>query len=221
MTKHQKTSKEMLIYGAAAYRLNDYQYIKKTTANEWRIPLAFRPSNTSLMLKLASSTDFTPTEEDIKLADDIHAHINGYLFMSISTYISEFKRQFLDALNQEFPISVDMWKFAYMPLQYYRDLHDEKVSDELAQSEYETIGKIGDMVEVTVNIISRKYIPAFELARYSAITTGNKAVKFSVRNQETMKSLGTKTARIRGKVKTFEKDENLTPITVLNYVRVV
>jgi len=204
----------MLIYGAAAFRLNGYKYIKVETKLGW-VPRPGTPiANLELARTLIKSPDFTPTEDDINLAKLTRAHINGYLFNMLGGKLPDFLDQLLKALCTEYPLRADLWKFAYMPEQYTRDTMDEKTSDGFATTDNEMLYKLGEIVELSIKVIG-----CTRYGQYSAITSTNAAVKFFLRSPETINvDNDSGMIKIKAKVKAFEKDKDGTPYTLLSRI---
>lgn len=210
----RRTSREMLIFGAAAYRLNGYKYIKSNAGIKRSKD---KLSNLELMRKLMNSTNFAPKEEDAKMAALIREHINGYIPKSVNGQISSFIDDLLKVLNQKYPLRSDEWKFAYMPEQYSLDISRGKVSEEIAEdkkTENTPLGKTGQKVRISIKIVDRP-----QYSQYSAITPTGVTVKFGVKNPKTITILDDSgECDIKANIKAFEKDDNGLPYVLLAQV---
>jgi len=211
----RRTSREMLIFGAAAYRLNGYKYIKSNTGIKRSKD---KLSNLELMRTLMDSTNFAPKEEDAKMAALIRDHINGYTPKSVNGQISSFIDDLLKVLNQKYPFRSDEWKFAYMPEQYSLEISSGKVSEESKEEKKETentpLGKTGQKVRLSITIVDRP-----QYSQYSAITPTGVTVKFGVKNPKTITILDDSgECNIKANIKALEKDDNGLPYVLLAQV---
>lgn len=184
-----------LVWSAActAYRINS-GYLKEP---EMIGDQVVRPSNREIVRR-ALSNDTLITDADRELAHQCRRYMAASVTMqALRTELSEWARITarvcdLDAIASNYDLSV----ITAMPQSYAKQLRKESVDARLVRCQG-TIGKIGDKVELAVEIVRNNYSAKFNTWFVSAVTTDNHAVFFAYR--EALNSDAHVT--IRGRVK--------------------
>jgi hypothetical protein len=114
----------------------------------------------------------------------------------------------LDTVTSMYDLSV----ITAMPQSYIKQLKRESVDARLARCEQDPLGKIGDKVQLAVEIIRNNYSAKFNTWFISAITDDNHAVFFAYREEMRLDTH----VKIRGTVK-----RHTDRATQLNRVKIV
>ena len=199
-----------LLWSAActAYRLNG-GYLKQP---EMIGDQVVRPTNREIV-KIALYDHSLITDADRALAKNCRQHMATAVTMqALKTELGEWARITarvcdLDTVDSLYDLSV----ITAMPQSYIKQLKKESVDARLARCQ-STVGKLGDKVELAVEIMRSNYSAKFNTWFVSAITDDNYAVFFAYRealNPETQ-------LKIRGTVK-----RHTDSATQLNRVKLV
>ena len=184
-----------LLWSAActAYRLNG-GYLKQP---EMIGDQVVRPTNREIV-KIALYDHSLITDADRALAKNCRQHMATAVTMqALKTELGEWARITarvcdLDTVDSLYDLSV----ITAMPHSYIKQLKKESVDARLARCQC-TVGKLGDKVELAVEIMRSNYSAKFNTWFVSAITNDNYAVYFAYRE-----SLDSDThVKIRGTVK--------------------
>ena len=199
-----------LVWSAActAYRLNG-GYLKQPEVIGDQV---VRPTNREIVRRALANPELI-TDADRELAKDCRRHMATAVTMqALRTELGEWARITarvceLDTVDSLYDFSV----ITAMPHSYVRQLKKESVDARLARCQG-TVGKLGDKVELAIEIIRNNYSAKFNTWFVSAITDDNRAVFFAYRealNPETH-------ATIRGTVK-----RHTDSATQLNRVKLI
>ena len=199
-----------LVWSAActAYRLNG-GYLKQPDVIGDQV---VRPTNREIVRRALANPELI-TDADRELAKDCRRHMATAVTMqALRTELGEWARITarvceLDTVDSLYDFSV----ITAMPHSYVRQLKKESVDARLARCQG-TVGKLGDKVELAIEIIRNNYSAKFNTWFVSAITDDNRAVFFAYRealNPETH-------ATIRGTVK-----RHTDSATQLNRVKLI
>jgi hypothetical protein len=169
-----------LVWSAAcvAYRLNNGYLKQPETIGDQVI----RPTNRELVRRVLTDTAMI-TDADQELAKNCRKHMAISVTMqALKTELSEWAKITakvceLDTVTSNYDLSV----ITAMPQSYIKQLKKESVDARLARCESVVIGKIGDKVELTVEIIRNNYSAKFNTWFISAITNNNCSVFFAYR----------------------------------------
>ena len=192
-----------------AYRLNN-GYLKQP---EMIGDQVIRPTNREIV-KIALYDHSLITDADRELAKNCRQHMATAVTMqALKTELGEWAKITakvcgLETINSNYDFSV----ITAMPQSYIKQLKKESVDARLARCESVVIGKIGDKVELAVEIIRNNYSAKFNTWFISAITNNNCSVFFAYRE-----AIDTDThVTIRGTVK-----RHADYATQLNRVKIV
>jgi hypothetical protein len=185
-----------LLWSAActAYRLNG-GYLKQPEVVGDQV---IRPTNREIVRQALDNTSLI-TDADRELAKNCRQHMATAVTMqALKTELGEWARITakvceLDTVDSMYDFSV----ITAMPHSYVKQLKKESVDARLARCESGVIGKLGDKVELDVEIVRNNYSAKFNTWFVSAITKDNFGIYFAYR--EEMKS--DTQATIRGTVK--------------------
>ena len=200
-----------LVWSAActAYRLNNgYLKVPDVIGDQ-----VIRPTNREIVNRALADTNLI-TDADRELAMNCRKHMATSVTMqALKTELGEWAKITakvcgLDTVNSMYDLSV----ITAMPQSYIKQLKKESVDARLARCESVVIGKIGDKVELAVEIIRNNYSAKFNTWFISAITNNNCSVFFAYRE-----AIDTDThVTIRGTVK-----RHADYATQLNRVKIV
>jgi hypothetical protein len=199
-----------LLWSAActAYRLNN-GYLKQPEVIGDQV---VRPTNRDIVNRALANTTLI-TEADRELARNCRKHMATAVTMqALKTELGEWARITakvcdLDTVDSIYDFSV----ITAMPYSYIRQLKKESVDARLARCQG-TLGKLGDKVNLAVEIVRNNYSAKFNTWFISAITKDNYAVFFAYRE-----NIPTEThVTIRGTVK-----RHTDSATQLNRVKLV
>ena len=168
-----------LLWSAActAYRLNG-GYLKQP---EMIGDQVVRPTNREIV-KIALYDHSLITDADRELAQNCRKHMAAAVTMqALKTELGEWARITakvcdLDTVDSIYHFSV----ITAMPHSYIKQLKKESVDSRLARCQG-TVGKIGDKIELTVEIVRNNYSAKFNTWFISGITGDNHAVFFAYR----------------------------------------
>lgn len=184
-----------LLWSAActAYRLNS-GYLKSPEVIGDQV---IRPTNREIVRRALDNPTLI-TDADRELAKNCRQHMATAVTMqALKTELGEWARITakvcdLDVVNSMYDFSV----ITAMPHSYVKQLKKESVDARLARCQ-SIVGKLGDKVELSVEIVRNNYSAKFNTWFVSAITEDNHAVFFAYRE-----NIPTEThVNIRGTVK--------------------
>ena len=199
-----------LVWSAActAYRLNNgYLKVPDVIGDQ-----VIRPTNREIV-KIALYDHSLITDADRDMAQQCRRYMATAVTMqALKTELGEWAKITakvcgLDTVNSLYDFSV----ITAMPHSYIKQLKKESVDARLARCQ-STVGKLGDKVELAVEIVRSNYSAKFNTWFVSAITDDNYAVYFAYRE-----ALDSDThVKIRGTVK-----RHTDSATQLNRVKIV
>ena len=168
-----------LVWSAActAYRLNG-GYLKQPEVIGDQV---VRPTNREIVRRALANPELI-TDVDRQLAQDCRKHMATAVTMqALKTELGEWARITakvcdLDTVDSLYDFSV----ITAMPQSYIKQLKKESVDARLARCQ-DTVGKLGDKVELAVEIVRNNYSAKFNTWFVSAITDDNRAVFFAYR----------------------------------------
>ena len=199
-----------LLWSAActAYRLNGGYLKQPETIGDQVV----RPTNREIVRRALTDTAMI-TDADRELAQNCRRYMATAVTMqALKTELGEWAKITakvceLDTVNSLYDFSV----ITAMPHSYIKQLKKESVDARLARCQ-SNIGKLGDKVELAVEIVRSNYSAKFNTWFVSAITDDNYAVYFAYRE-----ALDSDThVKIRGTVK-----RHTDSATQLNRVKIV
>ena len=199
-----------LVWSAActAYRLNS-GYLKQPDVIGDQV---VRPTNREIVRQVLANPELI-TDADRDMAQQCRKHMATAVTMqALKSELGEWARITarvceLDTVDSLYDFSV----ITAMPQSYIKQLKKESVDARLARCQG-AVGKLGDKVNLTVEVVRNNYSAKFNTWFVSAITDDNYAVYFAYRealNPETH-------ATIRGTVK-----RHTDSATQLNRVKIV
>ena len=168
-----------LVWSAActAYRLNG-GYLKQPEVIGDQV---VRPTNREIVRRALANPELI-TDADRELAKDCRRHMATAVTMqALRTELGEWARITarvceLDTVDSLYDFSV----ITAMPHSYVRQLKKESVDARLARCQG-TVGKLGDKIELAVEIVRNNYSAKFNTWFVSGITRDNRAVFFAYR----------------------------------------
>ena len=199
-----------LVWSAActAYRLNGGYLKQPETIGDQVV----RPTNREIVRRALTDTAMI-TDADRDIAQQCRRYMATAVTMqALKTELGEWARITakvcgLDTVNSLYDFSV----ITAMPHSYIKQLKKESVDASLARCQ-STVGKLGDKVELAVEIMRSNYSAKFNTWFVSGITDDNYAVYFAYRE-----ALDSDThVKIRGTVK-----RHTDSATQLNRVKIV
>jgi len=170
-----------LVWSAActAYRINGGYFKEPETSGDQVI----RPTNRAVA-RQALDNPALITDADRELARNCRRHMATAVTMqALRTELGEWARITarvcdLDTVNSMYDFSV----ITAMPHSYVKQLRKESVDARLARCQG-TIGKIGDKIELAVEIVRSNYSAKFNTWFISAITKDNYSIYFAYREE--------------------------------------
>lgn len=184
-----------LLWSAActAYRLNGGYLKQPETIGDQVV----RPTNREIVRRALTDTAMI-TDADRDMAQQCRRYMATAVTMqALRAELGEWARITAKVCNLDTVDSIyDFSVITAMPHSYVKQLKKESVDARLARCQ-STVGKLGDKIELTVEIIRNNYSAKFNTWFVSAITKDNYAVFFAYRE-----SIPTEThVTIRGTVK--------------------
>jgi hypothetical protein len=184
-----------IVWSAActAYRINGGYLKEPETVGDQLI----RPTNREIVRRALANPELI-TDADRSLAQQCRRHMATSVTMqALRTELGEWARITarvceLDTVDSMYDFSV----ITAMPHSYVKQLRKESVDARLARCQG-TIGKLGDKVELTVEIVRSNYSANFNTWFVSAITTDNYSIYFAYREEIKSETY----VKIRGTVK--------------------
>ena len=170
-----------LVWSAActAYRLNS-GYLKSPEVIGDQV---IRPTNREIVRQALANPELI-TDADRDMAQNCRRHMATSVTMqALRTELGEWARITakvcdLDTVDSMYDFSV----ITAMPHSYVKQLKKESVDARLARCQG-TVGKLGDKIELAVEIVRNNYSAKFNTWFVSAITTDNYAVYFAYREE--------------------------------------
>ena len=218
--EHVKTS-EVLAVASAAYRINNFEYIKDTrrfSTEENKTQF----SNKDIVKMYFGSyrpEDFVPftlKEQDYEAAEEIRKWMKRYVLLGLGD-LPSFKRDMVDAASQVATPLHKLGILAFIPEFVKRDKHETGLTKEI-RVEYRDsrhLGKEKDNVEGVIKILDGRYSDRWESYNYTAVMDGNLVSFMNKYKHET----GTM-KRIKAKVKALTENRLFgANETRLNYVK--
>jgi hypothetical protein len=168
-----------LLWSAActAYRLNN-GYLKQPDVIGDQV---IRPTNREIVRQTLANPELI-TDADRVMAQECRKHMATSVTMqALRSELGEWARITarvcdLDTVDSMYDFSV----ITAMPHSYVKQLKKESVDARLARCEG-TVGKVGDKIELTVEIVRNNYSAKFNTWFISGITGDNHAVFFAYR----------------------------------------
>ena len=170
-----------LLWSAActAYRLNS-GYVKSPEVIGDQV---IRPTNREIVRQALSNPELI-TDADRELAQNCRRHMATSVTMqALKTELGEWAK--ITAKVCELDVVDSMYDFSVitaMPHSYVKQLKKESVDARLARCQG-TVGKLGDKIELAVEIVRNNYSAKFNTWFVSAVTTDNYAVYFAYREE--------------------------------------
>ena len=168
-----------LVWSAActAYRLNS-GYLKSPEVIGDQV---VRPTNREIVSRALANPELI-TDADRDMAEHCRRHMATSVTMqALKTELGEWAR--ITARVCELDVVDSMYDFSVitaMPHSYVKQLKKESVDARLTRCQG-TMGKLGDKVELAVEIVRNNYSAKFNTWFVSAITSDNHAVFFAYR----------------------------------------
>jgi hypothetical protein len=168
-----------LLWSAActAYRINNGYFKQPDVVGDQVV----RPTNREIVRRALADPTLI-TDADREMAQQCRRHMaTAVTLQALKTELGEWARITakvcdLDTVDSLYDFSV----ITAMPQSYIKQLRKESVDARLARCQG-TIGKLGDKVELPVEIVRSNYSANFNTWFLSAITTDNHAVFFAYR----------------------------------------
>ena len=200
-----------LIWAAAcaAYRLNNgYAKVADMIGDQ-----VIRSANKDVVRQCIDDTTLI-TDADREQAEQCRRHMASSVTMrALKTELQEWDKVVARICGQdEVNTGYDLAVISAMPHSYANYLAKEAVSARLVRCEDDHVGKLGDKVELAIEIVQNNYSTKFDTWFVSGITLDNHAVFFAYR--ESLKS--NLVINIRGTVKRL-----VDRATQLNRVKIV
>jgi len=199
-----------LLWSAActAYRLNNGYLKQPETIGDQVV----RPTNREIVRRALTDTAMI-TDADRELAQNCRRYMATAVTMqALKAELGEWAKITakvcgLDTINSNYDFSV----ITAMPHSYIKQLRKESVDARLARCQG-TLGKLGDKIELAVEIVRNNYSAKFNTWFISAITKDNFGIYFAYREEIRPETHAT----IRGTVK-----RHTDSATQLNRVKLV
>jgi hypothetical protein len=170
-----------LLWSAActAYRLNS-GYLKSPEVIGDQV---IRPTNREIVRRALDNPELI-TDADRDMAQNCRRHMATSVTMqALKTELGEWAR--ITAKVCDLDVVDSMYDFSVitaMPHSYVKQLKKESVDARLARCQG-TVGKLGDKIELAVEIVRNNYSAKFNTWFVSAVTTDNYAVYFAYREE--------------------------------------
>jgi hypothetical protein len=170
-----------LVWSAAcaAYRINDGYFKEPETVGDQVI----RPTNRDLVRRAVDNPELI-TDADRELAKNCRRHMAATVTLqALRSELGEWAR--ITARVCDLDTVASMYDFSVitaMPHSYVKQLKKESVDARLARCDG-LIGKLGDKVELAIEVVRNNYSAKFNTWFVSAVTGDNHAVFFAYREE--------------------------------------
>ena len=160
---------------AAAYRINNNQYVTSVTAEPSCIRL---PNKLVLRSVIENTTEITDADREV--GTKIREHLKTYLFKIVAgTHLNEFDSKALSLATLEEISERDLGYVAYYPVTYERAQQQQTVDERIFNCGAEYVGEIGSKVKVTGEVVKSVYSQKWATTYVTLITDNNLAVRFA------------------------------------------
>lgn len=221
---------DALAYAHAAYRHNDYKYIKETRrfsepnnltvfANKDIVRMTLEHIHNAVE-SLNHPSDFIPvlpTDEDYRSVEESLAWLKRYVLLGLDNNLAEFTQDIVTECNQEYVNMYKVGRISYVPEFITKDKHNAELKKTLRNnykfSKY--IEDVNKVVTGVIKVLHSDYFSTFGRYNYIADLNGN-IVGFMHSDYYGIGS----SLRIKAKVKSLTKNRlyNVHE-TRLNYVK--
>jgi hypothetical protein len=198
-----------LVFAAAcaAYRTNEFIYVKDSGYDA-----APKTLNKVLLKNFVMDPD-TLTPDDHAKGAAMRTHFKGFIFKTLSGQVlGDIDKKALTLASGDAVTDRDFGIIAYLPEAYARAVKRQSVDERLYQAQGGFIGKIGDKVVRTVEVLRGAFSIKWNCNFITAITETDEVVFFSYKNGI---EAGTKIS-ISGTVKSHRENQ-----TQLNRVKIM
>lgn len=168
-------------------------------------------------------TPISANDKDFKIADTICEHIEGLALKALTDELHGYEKNIYNIYESDEVTSFDFGILASFPSSFKRankkENLDLKINKLCGDNGY--IGKVGDKVEVTVNIVNHVYSKNYCSHIYTGITSENNLVAFwSQKDTTELGKIGS-IINIKAKVKRTSESRFYPGIkeTTLNFVK--
>lgn len=201
---------DVVAAACAAQRVNG-QYIKVPYQLGDEVK---RQTNRELVYQFLEDVSFI-TDSDRLMAEDIKSHYQGKTFKILGGgFVTDYDRTTMKMLEEETcPEGYNLAVLASVPASYLKSVARDKADSRTRFATGGYIGKIGDKVQLDVEIIKSVFSQKYNVYFATAITKSEEVVFFSYKQDLTIGTLLT----IKGTVKN-QRDSN---VTQLNRVKIV
>lgn len=171
-----------------------------------------RVANRTIMMQYLNG-EATLTDEHRAMGGDIRLHFQGLMMTSIlaDKPMNDFDQSAFDLASGDTIPKNKIGLIAYLPVSFHRDQKRFEVQDRLRCAVDEMLGKLGETVAITVDVVRVSYSQQWSTYYITAITDSNHAVRFSLKTINPDTPLVDSRIKITGKVKT--KEDNCTKLT--------
>lgn len=173
-----------------------------------------RQTNRELVYQFLEDVSFI-TDDDRLMAEEIKAHYQGKTFKILAGgFVTDYDRTALKMLETETcPEGYNVAVLSSIPASYLKSVARDKADSRTRFATGGYIGKIGDKVQLDVEVIKCVFSQKYGIYFATAITKSDEVVFFSYKQELTIGTLMT----IKGTVKN-QRDGN---VTQLNRVKII
>lgn len=232
---------DVMAYAVMADTINNGEYIKQTVHKmEEFVESGTDPkyvvesySNKEIM-NVAMGTDFlfnkadgseqfegkTPSDSEVKLAEEILTYYSGLMFKAIGGKINDFEQNVLSIVKKGELTPRDFGIVASLPKSYRRSVERDAVESRQRDISDEStfFAKEGDTVNIDIEILRINFIAKLNCHVVNAVTSENNMVCFFTSKDESY--FKGKTMTVKGRIKRCQVSKfHGGKETVLNYVK--
>lgn len=214
-----------LALGAAAYRLNNSNYVSQRNWYQGMVIQGLAVERNITIIKKIQDNQaagekaipgYAVTAADNELASLMYEHFKGLLFTRLARELSGFEKNLITLLETDNVGRWDMGLVGYLPELYHKEVKQEAVDAELsAAGSSAPVGQVGQKVTLNVKVVDTKRFALYNNYLYTCLTEDSSVVKFFHGTLATAKTL-----TIKGRVKSYSKDQYDNYVTSLNYIRI-
>ena len=208
----QVQTQEALAVAHAAYRINDYKYLKHTQRFSENTNKTKFSNKELVKFFYETQVDYLPSDyvpfkieaEDYEAVAASNTWLKRYIMLGLGE-LDDFKKDMLDAVsNEQVPVNV-LGRIAFIPEFVKRDQHESGLKKEIRieyrDSQY--LGYAKDNVEDVVKILDKRYSTMWETWNYVAVTPQGNLVSFTNKYDHNVGD----TKRIKAKVREHTKNK--------------
>jgi hypothetical protein len=194
----------LLVFQAAAeaYLSSNKQYVRADAGPEEGVPNKEK-------VKRILTESLPISSEAQQYGQDMLDYFQGLILKALAgKFLSDWNKEALNIANEETTSMRLIGKISYFPVGYEKWSNIDRVNETMSESRGNTVGKVGDKVELTLTILACSFNTNYNRYMVKALTPDKQGVTFWSNND------WSGTVKVRAKIK-----DHSDGFTVLTLVR--